>query len=222
MNPLLLSHSYLHILSHHDTQNHIVNSSFGSTLDAPNPKSYLKKGTRSTQIPLVERHPVNRNKESYKPPVPSRSDKPVLGRRTDKNYITCNAVEVIQSTPKQVQGEEIRLHEEYGKIPSYLSSVKAAMEKERQLVEKYVAEQYGPSSQDEETQLMNDSERLELIDRLKQRWDDVNFVYQKYCHKVQLDTPGEIKRKATQEAELKQLEEDIEKLSRPGPLVIKM
>ena len=169
----------------------------------------------------MEQHPVNRNKESYKPPVPSRSDKPVLGRRTDKNYIACNAVEVIQSTPKRTQEEDIRLHEEYGKIPSYLSSVKAAMEQERQLVEKYVAEQHGPSH-DEETQLMDDSERLELIDRLKQRWDDVNSVYQKYCHKVQLDTPGEIKRKATQEAELKQLEEDIEKLSRSGPLVIKM
>jgi hypothetical protein len=48
----------------------------------------------------------------------------------------------------------------------------------------------------------------------------MNSEYQKYCHKVILDTPGEIKRRASQEAELKQLEEDIEKLSYPGPLAL--
>ena len=68
---------------------------------------------------------------------------------------------------------------------------------------------------------MGNAERVELNNKLKQRWDDVNSIYQKYCHKVMLDTPGEIKRKASQEAELKQLEHDIEMLSRPGPLMIR-
>lgn len=188
--------------------------------DAPNPKFYLRKGTRATKIPLVEQHPVNRNKESYKPAVPSRNDKPVQGLKTDKNYVTCNAIEVINSIPKQTKGEEVRLHEEYGKVPTYLSSVKAAIENEKKIVETYVASQYGPAKE-EEVQVMNDAERVELINQLKQRWDDVNSVYQKYCHKVLLDTPGEIRRKTSQEAELKQLEDDIEKLSRPGPLIIK-
>jgi hypothetical protein len=198
-----------------------VNSSFGLISEAPNPKTYLRKGTRATKIPLVEQHPVIRNKESYKPPVPSRNDKPLQGLTTDKNYITCNAIEAINSIPKQMKGGEVRLHDEYGKVPSYLSSIKATIEHEKRLVEMYVAEQCG-SSKEEEIQTMDDTERWELINRLKQRWDDVNSVYQKYCHKVLLDTPGEIKRKASQEAELKQLEEYIEKLSRPGPLVIKM
>ena len=200
-------------------KNHIVNSSFGMKSDAPNPKVYLRKGTRATKIPLVEQHLVNRNKESYKPPVPSRHDKPLLGLKTDKNYVTCNAIEVINSTPKQIKGEEIRLHDEFGKVPTYLTSVKAAIEQEKQIVEKYVAEQYGPVEV-EDSQVMDETERCELINRLKQRWDDVNSVYQKHCHKVLLDTPGEIKRKTSQEAELKQLEEDIERLSRPGPLLI--
>ena len=201
-------------------KNHIVNSSFGTTSEGPNPKIYLRKGTRATKIPLVEQHPINRNKSSYKPPVPSRNDKPVQGLKTEKNYVTSNAIEAINSTPKQGPEEDVRLHEEYGRIPKYLSSVKAAIEQEKELVEKYVAEQYGPS-QEEETQVMDNTERRILIDRLKQRWDEVNSVYQRYCHKVSLDTLGEIKRKASQEAELKQLEEDIEKLSRPGPLLVK-
>jgi hypothetical protein len=169
---------------------------------------------------LVEKHPLIRNKETYKPPIPSRNDKPTQGLKSDRNYVTCNAIEVIKSTPKQTKDEQIRLHDEYGKVPSYLSSVKAVIEQEKKLVEMYVADQYGASVKEQE-HVMDDAERRELINRLKQRWDEVNSVYQKYCHKVLLDTPGEIKRKASQEAELKQLEEDIEKLSRPGPLIIK-
>lgn len=129
-------------------------------------------------------------------------------------------MEAINSSPKRRKDEDVRLHDEYGKVPAYLSSVKAAMEEEKALVEMYVAEQYGPPKA-EETQEMDNAERIELINKLKQRWDDVNFVYQKYCHKALLDTAGEIKRKASQEAELKQLEHDIEVLSRPGPLVIR-
>jgi len=201
-------------------QNHIINSSLGLPSEAPDPKVYLRKGTRSTKIPLVKQHLVNRNKESYKPPVPSRDDKPVQGLKTDKNYITSNAIEVINSTPKQSRREGIRLHEEYGKVPGYLSSVKAAIEHEKQIVDMYITEQH-ELTKEEVTQVMDDDERQKLINGLKQRWDDVNSVYQKYCHKVMLDTPGEIKRKASHEAELEQLEEDIEKLSRPGPLLIK-
>jgi len=195
-----------------------VRASFGRKSDAPNPKIFLRKGSHVTNIPLVEHQ--NRQKEFHKPPVPSRDARPVKGLMTSKNFVNCNALEVINSSPKTRKGEEVRLHDEYGRVPSYLSSVKAAIEQEKQLVEMYVAEQYGPSEA-EDTQVMDDAERIYLINKLKQRWDDVNSVYQKNCHKVMLDTPGEIKRKASQEAELKQLEKDIEKLSRPGPLWIR-
>ena len=114
--------------------------------------------------------------------------------------------------------------EDYGKVPAYLETVKAEIEHEKELVDKYVAEQYGPSVNNgsrQEQVAMDEEERRELINKLKQRWGDVNAEYQKYCHKVILDTPGEIKRKASQEAELKQLEEYIEKLScQSGPLFI--
>jgi hypothetical protein len=36
-----------------------------------------------------------------------------------------------------------------------------------------------------------------------------------------LDSLGELRRKESQEAELQQLEDDIERLSRPGPIYIK-
>ena len=172
----------------------------------------------------MEHH--NRNKEAHKPPVPSRDDKPVQGLTTSINYVNSNAVEGINSSPKKRKEMEVpyTAREDYGKVPAYLETVKAEIEHEKELVDMYVAEQYGPlngGGSKQEQEVMDEQERRRLINKLKQRWGDVNAEYQKYCHKVILDTPGEIKRKASQEAELKQLEEDIERLSSPGPLVIK-
>lgn len=206
-------------------KNHVVSTSFGVQPQAPNPKQFLRKGTRQcrdgARIPSVEHH--NRNKDANKPSVPLRKDKPVQGLKTSKNYVNCNAVEVINSAPKKRKDFEVPFiaREDYGKVPAYLETVKAEIEHEKDVVDMYVADQYGPlSGSQHEQEVMDERERKELINHLKQRWGDVNAEYQKYCHKVILDTPGEIKRKASQEAELKQLEEDIEKLSCPGPLVI--
>ena len=146
------------------------------------------------------------------------------GLKTSKNYVNCNAVEAINSTPKRRKEEDalVTAREDYGKVPAYLESVKAEIEHEKELIDMYVAEQYGSLSAGPEAhEVIDEQERRELINKLKQRWGEVNAEYQKYCHKVILDTPGEIKRKASQEAELKQLEEDIERLSCPGPLTIK-
>ena len=206
-----------------------MTSSFGPNVQPqpPNPKEFLRRGTRQcrdgARIPSVEHH--NRNKEAHKPSVPSRDDKPVQGLKTSQNYVNCNAVEVINSSPKKRKEMEVPFtaREDYGKVPAYLETVKAEIEHEKELVDKYVAEQYGPVNDGsrQEQVAMDEEERRELINKLKQRWGDVNAEYQKYCHKVILDTPGEIKRKASQEAELKQLEEYIEKLScQSGPLFI--
>lgn len=165
----------------------------------------------------------NRNKDTNKPPVPSRNDKPVQGLKTSHKYVNGNAVEVINSAPKKRKDMEVPYiaREDYGKVPAYLETVKGEIEHEKELVDLYVAEQFGPpDGGPQEHEVMYEQERRELINMLKQRWGNVNAEYQKYCHKVILDTPGEIKRKASQEAELRQLEEDIEKLSCPGPLVI--
>jgi hypothetical protein len=206
-------------------QNHVVISSFGRDSEAPNPKTFLRKGTREHRneknIPHVEHR--NRDKDRPKPPVPSRSDKPMMGLQATRNYITSNALEAIRSEPKKRKGDEPRYteREDYGKVPAYLANVKAEIQKEKALVEMYVAEQNGnPSEKDDEAEMMDEGERMELIDKLKKRWDMVNASYHKMAHKAVFDTPSEVKRKASHEDELKQLENDIELLSR-GPIFIK-
>ena len=141
--------------------------------------------------------------------MPSRNDKPAMGLKTSTrtNYITANALEVIRLEPKKRKGgDEPRYteREDYGKVPAYLSDVKAEIDKEKTLVEMYVAEQSGNAQVEDKDnmEILDEGERRELIGKLKQRWDVVNASYHKMAHKAVMDTPSEMKRKALHEAEL--------------------
>lgn len=112
--------------------------------------------------------------------------------------------------------------QDYGKIPDYLSKVKDVVSRERKLVEECVKEnnEGDGTNSNPDYVLMDEEERQNLIDNLKSKWDQVNSKYQKLCHRVTNNSLGDIKRKEAQEAELQQLEDDIEKLSKTGPLYI--
>ena len=194
-----------------------MTSSMGLKPEKPDPEQYLRKGTRKDKdralLPSIEHQ--NRNSEVIKPPLPPVDETPMQKPPTTKDYVNSNAVEIINSSPKRKEVEiPYNKSLDYGKVPAYLEAVKTEIQKEKMLVETYVIPQ--------KTQeiIMDEQERRELINKLKKRWDDVNAEYSKYCHKVILDTPGEIKRKVSQEAELQQLEDDIQRLSHPGPLVV--
>lgn len=157
-----------------------------------------------------------------KPSVPSSDDRPVMGLKTRKNYITSNAINAIIQEPKCVNIKECLYidKENYGMIPSYLPKVKEAIQKEQKIVDRCIEELMRKDTEVEYME-MNEEERQNLIDSLKRKWDNRNSKYQKICHRVAFDSLGDIKRKEAQEAELQQLEDDIERLSKPGPVYIK-
>ena len=68
---------------------------------------------------------------------------------------------------------------------------------------------------------MSESERDALVAQLKAKWDSVNANYQRMTHMTRLDTCGQMRRKEGGENALKELEANIEKLTRPGPVYIK-
>jgi len=156
--------------------------------------------------------------------VPTKDDRPVVGVRTTKNFITANAVEAILQVPRAVEPKDLNYlkKEDYGKVPKYLSSVKEEIKRENEMIQKYVREQMGEVEEEpEQYEEMSDSERSDLILALKAKWDKVNAQYQKVTHLVRLDTTGQVRRKESMEAELKALEMDIERLQRPGPILIR-
>lgn len=203
----------------------ILGSTFGPNPEKPDPVKFLRKGSRIASKTSNNKR-FRREKVDPKPPVPSWDDKPIMGLCTDKNFIVANAIEVIDMEPKKPLQTEVSYleKEDYGKVPRYLYRVKEAIEKEKEIIQQFVKEnaiKEGILTKQPEYDILDEEERCQLIAALKAKWDLVNRNYQKVCHRVMIDSIGELRRKQTQESELQQLEDDIEKLSRPGPIYIK-
>ena len=69
--------------------------------------------------------------------------------------------------------------------------------------------------------LMGEEERLMLINDLKTKWGEINGYYQStsVLSLASLDTIGKVKRKEMYEAQLAQIEKDIEKLTKKNVYV---
>merc|ERR1719258_904101 len=67
------------------------------------------------------------------------------------------------------------------------------------------------------TRMLSEGERIEMLNGLKTNWDRINKAYQTLS--FTLDTPAKKKRKEEFEAQLEQLERDIERLSKRNVFV---
>jgi hypothetical protein len=134
-----------------------------------------------------------------------------------KDYITQNAMAVITAEPRRPKSgsKQYTAKKNYGKSPSYLRRVNKEIEMEKEYVRQVMErENQATMAQQPRMRQLPEEERIQLLDDLKQKWCDVNKEYQLGAHLVNLDTLGKKRRKERHEAQLKQLEAAIEKLSR--------
>jgi len=68
--------------------------------------------------------------------VPKKGEKPIHGLVSDKNFIVANAVENILAAPKlpTSKDKDFLKKKNYGKVPKYVSKIKAEIEDEYNLV----------------------------------------------------------------------------------------
>lgn len=179
----------------------------------PNPGVFTKKGEGiMRQTKLVPT--VKKEKLKNRPPVPKKDEKPIMGLTSDKNYIVANAVENILAAPKvkENQGVDYTKKRDYGATPKYLQKIKKEIDQEYELVREMQMED--EQQRDRDKFLLPDDEREELIKALKKKWEVVHKQYQEITHVQKIDTVGLRRKKENCEAELKQLEKDIDKLSK--------
>lgn len=89
-------------------------------------------------------------KPKMKMDVPLRTEKPVMGLVSDKNFVTANAVEVILSKPKEGKGkssatsrtgeDSMRYTQksDYGKVPQYLTTIKSKIADEKAQIDEHI------------------------------------------------------------------------------------
>lgn len=180
---------------------------------------------RAAEESLKSRSPNWRDSYRHtKAPIPDKTDRPVIGITTNKNFVTANAVEAILMEPRQPKPGQPNylLKEDYGKVPAYLTLVKEEVRRENEMIDRYVREKMGEIEESPEIfERMTEDERIDLLDALKEKWDALNRKYQKITHHVSLDTIGELRRKEDMEAALKQIEGFIDKLERASAVLIR-
>merc|ERR1711988_1087393 len=183
-------------------------------VQAPDPHKYLKAYTREDNKLPEPRKFDYKDAGERKPSVPSASEKPVMGLVTSKNFITCNAVENILAVPKKTDVRQVSYMNKkgYGKVPAYLEKVKGEIQDEYN----YIMQMQEAANEEMEegcrTRVLNDDERMEMIEGLKTNWDRINKAYQTLS--FTLDTPAKKQRKEEFEAQLEQIERDIDRLSK--------
>lgn len=195
--------------------------------NANTPRDYLQKSSKMEAVPTLAEVKVSaphllqpeRLKPRHKTAVPSRSDEPIMNVVSTKNFVVANAVEAILGTPRKVQegAKDYLRKEDYGKVPKYLHHIKQDINAEYEYIRQL--EQQREDSTRSQVRPMSEDERGDLIDGLKQKWEQVNNNYQATTHLTKLDTVGKIKRKEAHEAVLGQIEKDIEKLNRKNIMV---
>jgi hypothetical protein len=189
----------------------------------PDPQTYLKRQEKTSPVKSLKEvkkelphllQPTTLTPRT-KPMCPSKADPPpVMGLVTSKNFVVANAVETILAAPKKpAQATKDYLHkEDYGKVPKYLSQIKADINDEYEYIRQIQAQE--DDRRNGQSTALGDEERYKLIEGLKAKWEQVNTDYQATTHLTKLDTIGKVKRKEKYESTLQQIEKDIEKLNR--------
>eukprot|EP01062_Namystynia_karyoxenos_P049155 TRINITY_DN3757_c1_g2_i1.p1 TRINITY_DN3757_c1_g2~~TRINITY_DN3757_c1_g2_i1.p1 ORF type:complete len:282 (+),score=136.34 TRINITY_DN3757_c1_g2_i1:485-1330(+) len=176
------------------------------------PKRFLKRGEGVPQLPEARRF-ERPDAAAKRPAVPRRTEKPVMGLMTEKNFVVANAVDNILAAAKKQKPEPGRPTQlpTYGKPPKYLERVKQQLAEERELVHNYGGDTAG-SPGGQRMRELSDDERQELVANLKQKWENTHKQY--LAMTFSLDTITKVQRKEALEAELEQLEKAIAKMSK--------
>jgi hypothetical protein len=196
-------------------------------MSRPHPQEFMKKNDK--REPVAPLATIKREEPSklvpsslkvrHRPGVPKADEKPIMNLVTSKNFIVANAVETILAAPKKVSSgaKDFLNKEDFGKVPKYLKSIKADIEAESDYIN-HIMEQQEAANRSQ-VRPLSDAEREDMICGLKAKWEQINTDYQATTHLTKLDTIGKVKRKEKFEAELSQIEKDIERLSRKNIMV---
>jgi protein-tyrosine-phosphatase len=207
-----------------------ANRTFGKVPGAlkEDPAKYLKGGEKTEKVETLasvkKTNPATLQPSQLSkrvlPGVPRHDEAgPPMNLVTSKNFVVANAVEVILAAPRKTsQGAKDYLHkEDYGKVPKYLEQIKTDINAEYDYIRQLQEQAEFESAS--RVQALDKNEQQMLLEGLKAKWEAVNTEYQGQTHLTKLDSTGKKARKEKYEAELSQIEKDIEKLAKKNIIV---
>lgn len=184
------------------------------------PVDYLRKNegpmTASRGAPTVNTTKFKKSEYNHtktKPDVPLRSERPVMGLKTDKNFVIANAVENTMAVPtKAAPAPQPRAtdREDFGKVPDYIKDIKQDLNARKQLMSEMAS---ADAAFQERWSELPAGELARLRDGLQRRWDVLNKEYQSKGFS-NMETPSQRARQELVEKQLVAVEFAVQKLSR--------
>lgn len=186
--------------------------SFGKVVcQEVDPKTFLKKSNKGGGGSECHNTFTRPTTEALKAAVPKKGDKPVMGLKTEKDYVVANAVENILAVPKKSSPPQNRAVNiaTYGAIPEYLSKRKEELYKHHASVAE------AESKRCKDGELFRELPSFDvkaLREQLKGRWEVLNKEFQTMG--FNLETRTQIRRRETVERELRMVEAALAKINR--------
>ncbi|XP_013788322.1 enkurin-like [Limulus polyphemus] len=196
------------------------------------PNEYLKKHKKEPCFGEVMcfKYP---DADQRRPPVPKVSEKPPKIEKSDKDFIKENIQDILHAAPRQPEprlvdtckGNVFPLEtsglvpkyinkKEFGVPPSYLVQRKADFEQAKDFYRAYVTSEH----EKESLQQLSEEDRNTILHGLKQNLEELHRTYLGLS--VVTDTIPKKHRKQQLEADMKQLEKDIQLLEKHHEIYI--
>ncbi|XP_053121676.1 enkurin isoform X2 [Hemicordylus capensis] len=189
----------------------------------PSPKDFLQKHSKEPKLPKRKKD----KKKTIELTVPRRTDHPVMGVHSNKNFVTTNAANAIIGVPKKPQqlcvdrqqGDKFLLEtsglvpkylkkKDYGMTPKYVIKRNEEARRAQERYDSYVRE----TLRQKAMKRLSDEERDSLLEGLKKNWEEVHQAFQSLS--VEIDTIPKKLHKERLELQMKQLEHDIQTIEK--------
>ncbi|KAA8580565.1 hypothetical protein FQN60_013523 [Etheostoma spectabile] len=164
-------------------------------VEVPSPEKYLKKHSKEPKFPEKTQF-SNEGRSTCtvkKPAVPARTDNPLMGIQTKRDFIKTATVVPMKPQPT--------LH--YGEVPVYLQQRNEEEQRAQEEYNNYVKEQREQGAMSH----LSDEDRLAVLEGLKKNWDELHHEYQGLS--LVTDNLSKKSQKQRLEVAMKQLENDI-------------
>lgn len=212
------------------SQNKFESKTMGpAKVQVSKPADYLKKSDTTLPEPVQK----SEKKPSRKPSVPRRNEQNKVAAKTEKDFIKTNAIENITSVPRKPKAQycdtntghkndlltsglvpRYTMKADFGKLPQYLVARNQEVRAAQERYDEYVAEELRARALEQ----IGTEQRAELLRGLKAKWDDLHQQFQGLS--VVTDTAPKKNRKERMEAQMSQLERDIDLLERHSTIYV--
>ncbi|XP_034562397.1 enkurin [Notolabrus celidotus] len=191
--------------------------------EVPSPDKYLKKHSKESKQPEKARS----FKEAHsctarKPPVPARTDQPLMGLQTKRDFIKTATAVPMRPRPTCVdtsKGHKQPLEnsgllpkyikkKDYGEVPEYLQHRNEDEKRAQEELRNFVKEQREQGAMKQ----LSEEERLNILEGLRKNLNVLHHDYQ--CLSLVIETMTKKAHKERLEAKMKQLENDISLVER--------